>query len=147
MLKDFLLGLHGLHSCGIAHGDPHPKNLLADLLPMVDVEDETTYERTGKLLTGSAKRPVGREDRLSDDQWAPDYLYHSEPLSAVRGMREAPSTKLGDLGTGDFILDICRFVIIAPSHDIHADERLFQRSTSTRHPRNRQWRGHSGHLK
>jgi serine/threonine protein kinase len=102
MLKDLLLGLHGLHSSGIAHGNPHPKNLLADLPSTVDVDDATTYQRTGWMTTGRSD-PLEREDGLLEDQWAPKHLYHSEPLSAVRRIRSPPSMKLGDLGTSKFI--------------------------------------------
>jgi serine/threonine protein kinase len=42
MLKDLLLGLHEMHSRGIAHGDPHAKHLVSELPLSIDLKDEAT---------------------------------------------------------------------------------------------------------
>jgi hypothetical protein len=97
MLKDLLLAIHELHSCGIAHGDPHPKHLLSDQPLSVDLKDEATYEDTSEM---EISQPLEREDGYYRDRWAPQYLCASQPLSDLTKILETPRMRLTSLGAG-----------------------------------------------
>lgn len=100
ILKDVLTGLHCLHTCGFAHGDLHPGNVLASLR---DFGEKEAID----LAFQKSQTPVSvleRKDRRSD-KWAPQYVCAKRPLTHLMDPDEEVKFKLADLGSGKYLAE------------------------------------------
>lgn len=86
--KQFLLGLHCLHSCEIAHGDVNPGNLLFSLgTCTVQSIPALVQVPTESNVSPPVKRLDGKRDR-----WAPDYLCFDQLLATLVDSERAIQT-------------------------------------------------------
>jgi hypothetical protein len=97
-LKDLLLSLHNLHSCGIATGDLHPRNIMATL--NMALNEQSVPLLLEHPTQDNIVQHVIRRDRLQDP-WAPQYVTRQLPLRELMEPESLPTMKLGGLGSGE----------------------------------------------
>ncbi|KAI5365904.1 putative protein kinase [Septoria linicola] len=94
ILKQILLGLHGLHSCGIVHSDLNPGNLLVALSSHAKHDVASLVQKPEE---GEISPPVRRKDGKVD-KWAPRYLCINRPLESLVDLSGPVHVKISDLG-------------------------------------------------
>jgi non-specific serine/threonine protein kinase len=97
VLKDLLLSLHNLHSCGVASGDLHPKNVMATL--KMRLNGQSVPLLIEHPTQDNIVQHVIRDDRLPDP-WAPNYITRQLPLREVTEADSPQQMKLGGLQGG-----------------------------------------------
>jgi serine/threonine protein kinase len=99
LAKQLLLGLDFLHSCGIAHGDVQPGNLLFAAKDLNDPDEKILTQAEDEL---SISKPIQRKDGKAD-KWAPRYLCSTKSLAEYVALDEHVVIKLSDLGAGECV--------------------------------------------
>ncbi|PSR82141.1 putative serine protein kinase [Coniella lustricola] len=104
ILKQSLQGLAFLHGLGIAHGDFQPGNMLFPLRKIDSKPEAELQQNTSGDSWESIPVPVERIDGKKDE-WAPPYLYISQPLVRFANYSPGFKIKLSDMGAAYYFSD------------------------------------------
>lgn len=101
IMRDLLLAMHSLHSCGIVHGNPSAHNMLAEFESEPPRNMALIHEELERMTDADFSKPMRPPDSLRG-YWAPTRSCLPLPLwdLSAKWISKAPKMRLADLSTG-----------------------------------------------